>query len=348
MQDMKCYVLYGPKDIRPETKPVPQVTENDILIRVATVGICGSDIHYYLNGAIGDFILRDPFVLGHEFAGTVEAVGEGVTRFTVGDRVTVEPSVACGACAACRSGRYNLCSNMRTFGSASSYPHVDGGMAQYVLAPERNCYRLPEALTFTVGALIEPMAVAAHAVTRAGNVIGKTVLVAGGGTVGQTLLTFLRSTGAARIVVNDLSAFRREFALLHGADSAFDPVEPHFAAKIKEFAPEGFDVLFEASGTPAALTQAMDMAARGATIVQVGSLPSETRMPGHLITSKELQIVGCFRYAHLFDPVIDLISRGTLTVDHLVTHAFDFAELPGAFDVAINGDRAVKVQMNLS
>lgn len=348
MQSMKCYVLHGPKDIRAESRPIPEVVDGSVLIRISSVGICGSDVHYYLDGRVGDFVLRDPFVLGHEFSGTIEAVGKGVDRLSIGDRVTVEPSVSCGSCAACRSGRYNLCTNMKTFGSASSYPHVDGGMAEYVVAPERSCYLLPDSVDFATGALVEPLAVAAHAILRARDVIGKTALVTGAGTVGQTIITLLRTAGCGRIAVSDLDPFRREFSIEHGADAAFDPRDPEFRSRVNESFPDGFDLLFEASGTAVALTQAMEVAARGAVLVQVGSQARETTFPGHLITAKELQIVGSFRYAHVFDTVIDLVSRGGLAVDHLITHTFAFSEEEEAFRVAVAGDHAIKVQMDLA
>jgi len=348
MNAMKCYVLHGPRDMRSESKPIPEIPDDSVLIRIAAVGICGSDVHYYLNGSVGDFVLRDPFVLGHEFSGRIEKVGEGVTGFSAGDRVTVEPALSCGWCPECVLGRYNLCRNMRTFGSASSYPHLDGGMAEYVVAPERSCYRLPNSLDFKVGALVEPLAVAAHAIVRAGNVFGKSVFVTGGGTIGQSLLTLLRSMGIGKIAVSDPDPFRREFSLLHGADVAFDSRDADFRKKVEEFVPLGFDLLFEASGSPSALSQAMEAAARGATLVQIGSQPKQSSIPGHLTTSKEMQILGSFRYAHVFGTVIDLVSRGALTVDHLITHVFDFSEQEEAFRVAVTGDHAIKVQMTLS
>ena len=223
---MKAWLLHGARDLRLENRPRPSAAENSVVVRVARAGICGSDLHYYQDGRVGDFVPKAPFVLGHEFAGEVAELGAGVSTLSVGDRVVVNPTIPCRTCAQCRRGRPNLCASIKVFGSAASVPHLDGGFEEYVGVPVSCCYRLPESVDFSVGALVEPLSVATHAVARSGGVAGMRVLITGGGTIGQSVLTIARATGASRITVSDPDSFARSFALEHGADFAFDPSLP--------------------------------------------------------------------------------------------------------------------------
>lgn len=195
MRSMKGYVLHGKNDIRLETREIPILTEGSVLIRATRSGICGSDIHYFSDGYIGRFVPRAPFVLGHEVIGRVVEVAEGVDELSVGDRVVVEPCFPCGKCHACRTGRYNLCGDMRIIGSAGSFPHLDGGFAQFVTAPELNCFRVPESITDELGALVEPLAVGVHAAVRAGELAGRRILITGGGSIGQAVMAAVRAFG---------------------------------------------------------------------------------------------------------------------------------------------------------
>lgn len=344
---MNGYVLHGPRDVRLESRSAPEVTPDDVLVKVSRAGICGSDIHYYTQGHAGAFVPKAPFVLGHEFSGVVVKTGAAVKNFRDGDRITVEPSIACGTCRYCRAGRYNLCSNMKFLGSASSYPHLDGGFAEYVMAPERNCFHLPDTIDDTVGALIEPLAVGTHAVMRAGSVAGKTLLITGAGTIGQSIMTVARALGATRIAVSDVDEYCLEFSSKHGADLAINPTRENFGPRAAEFAPFGFDVVFEASGSPAALSQALELVGRGGTLVQIGTQPSEVTLPANLTMSKEIQIVGSFRYAHAFPIVLDLLNSGSISVAHLVTHTFAFDKLVEGLETAVAGKNVIKVQVEI-
>lgn len=193
METMDAFVFYGKKDIRHERRPLPILSADSMLIRVARAGICGSDMHYYQEGRVGNFVPQMPFVLGHEVSGVVVEAGKDVADFTTGDRVVVEPAIPCGYCAPCKQGRYNLCSHMRMLGSASAMPHMDGGFAEYVAVPSRSCWRLPESLSHQEGALVEPLAVGTHAVVRAGRIGAKSVLITGAGTIGQMVLAVCRA-----------------------------------------------------------------------------------------------------------------------------------------------------------
>lgn len=343
---MKAWVLHGSRDLRLENRPRPAAAEGCAIIRVTRAGICGTDIHYYQDGRNGTFVIKMPFVMGHEFAGTVVEMGPGVTGLAAGDRVAVDPTIPCRNCAPCRQGRSNLCVNMRVFGSASSIPHLDGGFQEYVAVPVQCCHRLPESVDDAAGALMEPLAVAAHAIMRADGVAGRRVLITGAGAVGQCILTVARAMGASRIAVSDPDPFARSFALEHGADLAVDPSLPDAGARLEEDAPGGFDVGFEASGSLQALRLALEACARGATIVQIGNLPPEGALPANLVVSKELALLGSFRYVNVFEKVLDLIEGGRISVSHLVTHVFPLQDFPSAMETAARKGGAIKVQVS--
>ncbi|HUX11648.1 MAG TPA: L-idonate 5-dehydrogenase [Spirochaetia bacterium] len=355
MNTMNAFVLHGAKDMRLETgRTRPRIGDKDVLIRITRVGICGSDIHYYQEGYIGRFIPKAPFALGHEFSGTIDAAGAAVTSCKTGDRVTVEPSISCGECFYCRSGRYNLCLNMKFYGSASCFPHIDGGFAEYVLAPERNVIVIPDSMGFDEAAFVEPLSVGMHAVLRAQSALGprgfagRTGLVTGGGTIGQTVLLAARAMGIQRIAVSDVAEFPRSVAGKMGADRSFNPAAESFVQEVADFVPQGFDVVFEASGSPRALSQALELAGRGATVVQIGTQPAEASLPVNLVMSKELNVVGSFRYAHVFPLVTDLIATKRVDVRPLITQTYRFEKMQEAMDKAISKEDVIKVQVEFS
>jgi len=345
MKTMNAFVLYGRNDLRREQRPVPAVGPSAVLIRVVRAGICGSDMHYYGEGRVGDFIPQMPFVLGHEISGEVIECGTEVSAFRKGDRVIVEPAIPCGACTACRRGRYNLCGSMKVLGSASALPHMDGGFADFVVVPSRACFLLPDSLSYQEGALVEPLAVAVHAVARGASVTGKSVLVTGAGTIGEMTLMVCRAAGAARIGVTDINAFARGFAKSHGADEVFDPAAEDFPDTARAFVADGFDIVFEASGAAPALKQGLDLAARGATVVQVGMLPPSVTLNLGLITSKELQMVGSFRYANSFEASLELLTNKRIDVKSVVTDVFKFDDTQKALAHAMGNGEALKVHI---
>lgn len=340
---MQAYVLHGIEDLRKEERRDPVVGDDDVLIRVRRVGICGSDVHYYRHYRIGSFVPQAPLVLGHEFAGDVVAVGKSVTAFSEGDRVTAEPSIECRKCAYCRSGRYNLCTNLKFCGTAATVPHIDGGFGEYVSMPARNCYLLPKNLDYGAGALVEPMAVGAHAVMRAGNIAGKRVLITGGGTIGQMVLAVAAVVGAGEVTIADPDAYAREFSLAHGASSAVDPTEEGIADRL--FRDGGYEVLFEAAGNPNALSFCYQVAARGAKLVQVGTQPDSVTLPINLLMSKELDVFGSFRYAHVYPMVLNWMAKGQVALDDLISVVYPYEKFQEAMDRAVEKKNVVKVQV---
>ncbi|MFT5633304.1 MAG: L-idonate 5-dehydrogenase [Rubritalea sp.] len=341
---MKAFVLHGAEDIRLEEISRPTPGPKEALVKVRAAGICGSDLHYHAHGRCGDFVPTQPFILGHEFAGEIVAVGDPDDKSLIGSRVAVDPSRPCGQCRICRQGRYNLCPDMVYFGSASVTPPSDGCFAEYVVAPVTNCVPIPDDFEFSWGALLEPLSVATHAVMRSGGVAGKSVLITGGGTIGQMILLVAKAFGASKVVISDVKPFSRNFAIEQGASAAFDPLADDFSQQVAKHAPDGFEVVFEASGVAAALDQAFQLAASGSTVVQVGTLNNGIAVPINTLLTREIQYIGSWRFANVFDRVLDLISSGTIDIRALISQKMPFSELPAAIKAATGAD-VIKVQI---
>lgn len=342
---MKAFLLHGAKDLRATNLPEPVAGPGELVIAMRRAGICGSDMHYFSHGQIGSFIPNRPFVLGHEFAGEIVSVGPGVSTSRLGERVTVDPSMPCGVCQFCRSGRYNLCLNMRFYGSASCDPHINGGFEEFIAAPATNCLKVPDTLSWGEAAMIEPLSVAVHAVRRAGSVAGQTVLITGGGTIGQLTALVARAFGAAEVVLSDIAPGPRQFALDRGANAALDALSDSFAAEADVLAPGGFDIVIEAAGSAQALAQALPAARRGGTIVQVGTLPASVTLPLNVLMARELNLIGSFRFANVFQMSIDLVASGSIDIKPMITSVFSLDDLQMAMDAALGKTRCIKVQV---
>ena len=343
---MLAFLLHGAKDLRQDDLPKPVAGQGEVVVAVRRAGICGSDMHYYNQGQIGSFVPKRPFVLGHEFAGEIVEVGAGVPPSRLGERVTVDPSMPCSHCEFCRSGRYNLCLNMRFYGSASCDPHINGGFEEFITAPTVNALVVPDTLSWGEAAMTEPLSVAVHAAKRAGNLAGRAVLVTGGGTIGQLTALAARAFGAGRVVVSDILPGPRRFALDRGADGVIDALSPDFSTQAEALAPGGFDVVIEAAGSAAALGQALTLVRRGGTIVQVGTLPASVTLPLNSIMARELTIFGSFRFANVFPTSIALMAQGKIDVKPLITSVYALGELQAAMQTAIEAPDGIKVQVS--
>ena len=342
---MTAFVLHGAKDIRKEVVHRPAPGPGEVLVAVRAAGICGSDLHYFAHGKCGNFVPTRPFILGHEFAGEIVAHGEGVQSPAIGTRVAVDPSRACGRCQQCRQGRYNLCPKMVYCGSASVTPPCNGCYAEYITAPAQNCWPLPDGFEYAWGALLEPMSVAMHAVQRSGGVGGKSVLITGGGTIGQMILLVAVAFGASKVIVSDIKPFSRDFAEKHGAAGTLDPTSKTLTDDAAKLSPGGFEVVFEAAGVAAALDQAIRLSAPGATVVQVGTLPDGTAIPANALLSRELQYVGSWRFANVFERVIEMVVSGRIDPRPLITKIHPFDNLPDAIVEAGSGENVLKMQI---
>ncbi len=343
---MHAYVLYGKQDIRLEERETPHPQAGQVLVRFGYGGICGSDMHYYFKGANGDFVVKHPFVLGHEVSGTVVETGPDVTTLKPGDLVAINPNLPCGKCLHCRLGRENLCPNVRFWGSASTMPHTDGAYQEYVLAQERQCCAFPPDFNPGIAAMAEPLAIGLHSVNRAGSLLGKSVLVAGAGTIGSLILLVVRVMGAKFVAITDILDERLNRARQCGADLTLNVGQDSPEAQALAKGEMLFDVTFEASGSLQALNTAILATIKGGTIVQVGFLPTgEVGVLANKVMSKELTLVGSFRSGMAFDWAVEYLASGRIDVKPLITHQFTMDRITDAFATAADGRQSAKVQL---
>ena len=347
-ESMLAGVLHGARDLRVQQVAPPQLRPGMVLLRVRRAGICGSDMHYFQHGCCGAFVPSRPFILGHEFTAEVAAVAADVEMPAVGTRVTVNPARACGSCEYCKAGRGNLCRRTIMLGSGSTTPPTDGAFAEFVLVRADQCHVLPLLMDDGMGAMMEPFAVALHAVKRAGAVAGKRVLVSGGGPIGLLVLLTARAFGATPVVLSDPLDGRRKTALKLHADAVLDPAAAHFAERARDLTGDGFDVIFEASGAPPALRQAFDLVRPGGTIVQIGTLGCEdVGLPANHLMVNETQFIGSFRYGDVFGEAIRLVAAGRVNLAPLISEVFSLVELPRAMQRCFAKNDVIKVQIQV-
>jgi len=340
---MKALVIHGAKDMRVEERDAVAPQAGQISIRVATGGICGSDLHYYNNAGFGTVRLKEPMIPGHEFSGYVDALGEGVSGFKQGELVAISPSRPCGDCRFCDKGTYNQCLNMRFYGSAMPFPHIQGAFQEQLIVDASQCFKA-EGMTPGEAAMAEPFSVGLHATRRAGDMLGKRVLITGCGPIGALAVVAARRAGAAEIVVTDLEPNALKFAKTAGADitinMAENPngLEPYTADK------GSFDVLYECSGSAQALSGAMAAMRPRGIILQLG-LGGDMPVPMMQLTAKELEIRGSFRFHEEFALAVKLMQSGLVDVKPLISHTLSFEEAEQAFELANDRSRAMKTQI---
>ncbi|MCC0030376.1 MAG: L-idonate 5-dehydrogenase [Brucellaceae bacterium] len=340
---MKSIVIHAPKDLRIEERDEGAPGPGEVSIRMATGGICGSDLHYYNHGGFGTVRIREPMILGHEVAGHIAALGEGVSGLTVGQLVAVSPSRPCGHCRYCTEGRHNACLNMRFYGSAMPFPHIQGAFREVLVADALQCAPA-DGLTPGQAAMAEPLAVCLHATRRAGEVLGKRVLVTGCGPIGQLCILAARRAGAAEIVATDLAEATLYMALRNGADRAIDAAKDPEALKAYEADKGTFDILFECTGAPSALAGGIAALRPGGIIVQLG-LGGDMTLPVQAITAKELELRGSFRFHEEFFTAVEMMRKGLIDVSALITHTVPLDDAKEGFQLANDRSRAMKVQI---
>lgn len=340
---MKTLVAHAAKDLRLEDRPTQDPAPGEVLIRMAAGGICGSDLHYYNHGGFGAVRLREPMILGHEVAGHIAALGDGVHGLEVGELVAVSPSRPCGSCTYCAQGAQNHCLNMRFYGSAMPFPHIQGAFSELLVAEAGQCAPAG-GLTPAEAAMAEPLAVVLHAARRAGDLMGKRVLVTGCGPIGLLAVLVARQAGAVEIVATDISDFTLSMARQLGADltvSVADTADPLAAYSARK---GHFDVMFECSGVAQALAQAIPALRPGATILQLG-LGGDMTLPVQAMTAKELSFKGSFRFHEEFFTAVEMMVKKRLDVAPLITHRMPLDQAIAAFELASDRSRAVKVQL---
>jgi L-iditol 2-dehydrogenase len=315
---MKASVLVGPGVIRLEDRPVPTPGVGEVLVQVRAVGVCGSDVHYFEHGRIGDFVVRSPLVLGHEVSGQIAAVGGGVESARIGERVALEPGAPCRHCVQCRRGVYNLCPDIRFYGT----PPIDGALCEYVLVPADFAYPVPDSVSDDAAALIEPLSVGIWANRKAGLGAGGSLLIAGAGPIGLVTLQVARAIGVTTVVLSDINADRLAVATglgatgtrLAGGDD--DDTE--------------FDAFIDCSGVGSAIGAGIRSVRPGGRIVLVGMGADELTIPVARLQQRELVLTGTFRYANTWPDAIALVAGGAVDMDRLVTSHHALADVPTA------------------
>ena len=330
---MKVAVMLGIGKMGFEERDIPQPKDDEVLVKLEYVGICGSDLHYYESGAIGDYVVKPPFVLGHEPGGTVVEVGKNVTHLKVGDRVALEPGKTCGHCEFCKTGRYNLCPDVVFFAT----PPVDGVFQEYVAHEAGLCFKLPDNVSTMEGALIEPLAVGFHAARQGGAQAGQVAVVTGAGCIGLVSMMALKAMGVSKVYSVDVMDKRLDKALELGADGVINGSREDAVKKVMELTGGmGCDLVIETAGTEITTRQAVQMTKKGATIVLVGySKTGEIKMPISLALDKELTFKTVFRYRHIYPMAIDAVASGRVNLKGIVTNEFALDDIQEAMDESV-------------
>lgn len=341
---MKTLVIHAAKDLRIEERDAETVGPGQVAVKLATGGICGSDLHYYNHGGFGTIRLKEPMILGHEVAGHITQLGAGVTGLHVGQLVGVSPSRPCHACKYCSEGMFNQCLNMRFYGSAMPFPHIQGAFRQMLVADASQCVPA-DGLSAGQAAMAEPLAVTLHATRRAGEMLGKSVLVTGCGPIGVLSILAARRAGADLIVATDLSDYTLAQARQAGADLTLNMAKAADALDKYKADKGSFDVLYECSGAQPALTGAIAAMRPGATILQLG-LGGDMTLPMMQITAKELVLKGSFRFHSEYATAISLMQKGLIDVRPLISETVSLQDAVKGFDLANDRSRAMKVQID--
>lgn len=340
-EHMKTAVMTDIGKIQFEERAAPLPGAHDVLVKVEKVGICGSDLHYFEHGRIGDFVVDPPFVLGHEVAGTITQVGDNVTNLSPGDRVALEPNITCGVCEFCRSGKYNLCPDVEFFAT----PPVDGTFQEFVVHPAHLCFKLPDGVSTLEGALIEPLAVGFHAAAQGGASMGQTAIVFGSGCIGLVSMMALKAIGLREVYVVDVMAARLAKARELGATAVIDGASQDTVNEVRRYTNgHGVDLVIETSGTDIAMAQAVELSRPGGTIVPVGySKSGQVTVPMSVAINKELSFRTVFRYRHNYPIAIQAVADGRVNLKGIVTHEFTFDDIQRAMDESI-ADKATIVK----
>ncbi|QHI72985.1 NAD(P)-dependent alcohol dehydrogenase [Aminipila terrae] len=327
--------------------PVPEVKEQEVLVKLEYVGICGSDVHYFHDGRCGDFVVDGEFMLGHECAGTIVKLGSGVTNLTIGDKVALEPGITCGQCEFCKTGRYNLCPDVQFLAT----PPVQGCYENYIAFPANMCFKLPEKISTKEGALVEPLSVGMHAASQGQIGLGDQVVILGAGCIGLVTLLACKAYGATDITVVDVIPKRLEYAKKLGATRTINGKNTDVIAEIEKLTNGmGVEKVIETAGSPVTIAQTPYLVKNGGTIVLVGlSADPEIKFNFGKIMAKEAKIESVFRYRNVYPKAIAAIADGIIDVSGIVTHEFEFDHIQEAFECAINDkDNVVKAVIKIT
>lgn len=339
----QAIVIHAANDLRVEPVDTTAPGQDEVQIKMHTGGICGSDLHYFNHGGFGAIRLREPMILGHEVAGHITALGAGVQHLKIGDLVAVSPSRPCNSCIFCLKGEQNHCLNMRFYGSAMPFPHIQGAFRQFLTVSAAQCAPA-EGLTPAEAAMAEPLAVCLHAVRQAGYILGKRVLVTGCGPIGLLTILAARRAGAVEIIATDLSDFTLEIAARNGADRVINIAKTPDALNDYTSDKGQIDVLFECTGAAIALQGAIPTLRPGGTIIQLG-LGGDMTLPVQAMTAKELVLRGSFRFHPEFFVGVKLMQSGLIDVKPLISHSLPLEKAMDAFGLASDRTQSTKVHI---
>lgn len=342
---MKAAVLYKPYDVRIEDVPVPKPKASEVLVAIKSVGICGSDVHFYKSGRIGAFVVKKPLILGHESAGEIVQLGPGVKGLKVGDRVAIEPGVPCRKCAFCKAGTYNLCPDVVFY----ACPPYHGAYCEYQVAAADFVFKLPPQVSYDEGAMIEPLAVGMHACNRAKVTAGDRVTILGSGPIGLVTLQAAKARGATQLIAVDIDANRLRLAGKLGATDLVNASRKETVAEVLRLTGGGADVVMETAGAVPTTQRAVACARNGGRIVLVG-MPAQDafEMPVIEAIVKEVTLFGLFRYANMYPPSIALVAGGAIDVKSMITKTFRLEDVPKALEFAVKeGKKAIKIMIRI-
>jgi L-iditol 2-dehydrogenase len=330
-ESMQAAVLHGIHDIRVERRTVPSPGKGEVLLKIASVGICGSDVHYYNEGRIGNQVVTEPLSMGHEFSAHILKCGDGVDNSRVGQSVTVDPAIPCGVCELCLRGHPNLCPNVKFCGT----PPIDGVFSEYAVMPAVNCFPLPDGFSADEGALLEPLGVALHSVNLAHIKPGDTAAVLGAGPIGLLIGAVAKLAGAGEVYVTEPLTYRREFAGRYCADAIFDPTGRSPVADILKLTRgRGVDVAFEAAGAEETPEQAAEVVRPGGTLILTG-IPKDDSLSFNASTARQkgLTIRLIRRMAHTYPATIHMVAKHLIDLKTLVTHHLPLSDIGKAMEL---------------
>ena len=342
---MKSLKIHGAMDLRIEDFPLEELSSNQVEISIATGGICGTDLHYYKHGGFGHIKLKEPMVLGHEVSGHITKLGSNVNNLSIGQLVSVSPSRPCNKCEFCLEGIQNHCSNMKFYGSAMPFPHIQGAFRETLIAESFQCIPA-DGLTPEEAAMAEPLAVCLHAIKQAGNIFGKKVLITGSGPIGTLCVLSARRAGAEEILVTDISDSALTFSNSVGADKVINTAKNY--SQIEEFqvGKGSFDIAIECSGSASGINDAIKCLKPKGTLIQLG-LGGDILMPLVSVTTKELNLKGSFRFHSEFDLAVKMMRKKLIDVKPLITHSIPFKNAEKGFKIAMDeNENSMKVQLS--
>ncbi|EDW84169.1 uncharacterized protein Dwil_GK13991 [Drosophila willistoni] len=348
LDDNLTAVLHGIEDLRLEQRPIPEIADDEVLLAMDSVGICGSDVHYLAHGRIGHFILTKPMIIGHEAAGVVAKLGKKVTNLKVGDRVAIEPGVPCRYCDHCKQGKYNLCADM----VFCATPPYDGNLTRYYKHAADFCFKLPDHVSMEEGALLEPLSVGVHACRRGGVGLGSKVLILGAGPIGLVTLLAAQSMGASEILITDLVQSRldvaKELGATHTLLLSVDQSAEDVSKKVHEIMTEEPNISIDCCGAESSARLAIFATRSGGVVVIVGMGAPEIKLPLINALAREVDIRGIFRYCNDYSAALALVASGKVNVKRLVTQHFDITETDKAFETSRRGlGGAIKVMIHV-